>query len=155
METGPEKIPIPRWLPPVLPDLYSPRRAHFPGPLLPNRPSLLPKFYLQPVFYFQITIPLVAFQTWSRKKIINCQVKETHITPDFWCSTYKHCTDIYLYSCSEKSRGCEMFSRNDSSVVARVLLIEPAVQYHNEQSTGTRKPDLLFDCVAHDRFTDF
>lgn len=153
METGPEKIPIPRWLPPVPPDLYSPRRAHFPGPLLPNRPSLPPKFYLQPVFYFQITIPLVAFQTWSRKKIINCQVKEIHITPDFWCSTYKHCTDIYLYSCS--SRGCEMFSRNDSSVVARVLLIEPAVQYHNEQSTGTRKPDLLFDCVAHDRFTDF
>ena len=35
--------------------------------------------------------------------------------------------------------------RNDSSMVARVLLIEPAVQYYNEQSTGTRKLDLLFD----------
>ena len=151
METGPEKIPIPRWLPPVPPDLYSPQE----GPLSWSPTPQSSLFYLQPVFYFQITVPLVAFQTWSRKKIINCQVKEIHITPDFWCSTYKHCTDIYLYSCSEKSRGCEMFSRNDSSVVARVLLIEPAVQYHNEQSTGTRKPDLLFDCVAHDRFTDF
>ena len=45
---------IPEWLPSVPPDLYSPQEDPLPWLLLPCHPSLPPKFYPQPVLYFQM-----------------------------------------------------------------------------------------------------
>ena len=62
---------IPGWLPLVPPDLYSPQEGPLPGPLLPSLPSLPPKFYPQPMCYFQNIVLLMASQTRPRKRIIN------------------------------------------------------------------------------------
>ena len=70
---------IPGWLPPVPPDLYSPRRASFLGPYSPSRPSLPPKFYPQPVCYFLNVVSLVEAQTRPRKRIINKNQKHTFV----------------------------------------------------------------------------
>ena len=48
-----------------------PQERPLPGPLLPSRPSLPPKFYPQPVWYFLNVVSLVEAQTKPRKRIIN------------------------------------------------------------------------------------
>ena len=47
-----------------------PQEGPLPGPLLPSRPSLPPKFYPQPVCYFLNVVSLVVVPSRPRKRII-------------------------------------------------------------------------------------
>ena len=86
---------IPGWLPPVPPELHSPRKAPLPGPRLPSRPSLPPTFYPQPVCYFLNVVSLRAALTRARKRIINkyYSAKNTpfHLRQIFNCQAFQHC----------------------------------------------------------------